>query len=302
MVAVLMLVSRLGFAEEKDPATAEALFRAGRDAVDHGDAARACERFEESYRLDPAVGTLLNIADCEVALKRLADAWEHYHRVADALDATDPRTPLVQTRLESLGPRLPKLVLSIRKGAPPSTTVARDGVRITAASFELPLPVNPGHHELVVIASDHASRRYEVVLAEGETRRLALEPGPVVHPKSVPAAAPEHQTRPSFGARRTIAFVALGTAGASLLATGLFAWRYAAEKSSADEHCPGHACDDDGLRSVGAAEFARIGMVVAASASAAFAAVGLTLLWTEPSEASGNQVALPSGIRWQTAF
>src|SRR5438552_14501087 len=131
VIAGIMLVSRMGIAEEKDPATADALFRAGREAADHGDSATACARFGESYRLDPAVGTLLNLADCEVALDRLADAWEHYRRVADALDPTDERAAFVTARLGSLAPRPPKLMLSVRNGSPPSTEVARDGVRLT---------------------------------------------------------------------------------------------------------------------------------------------------------------------------
>jgi hypothetical protein len=304
VIAGFMLVSRLGIADENDPATADALFRAGREAADRGDSGNACPRFEESYRLDPAVGTLLNLAECEVALGRLADAWEHYRRVADALDPTDERTPLVTARLSSLTPRLPKLLLSVRRGSPPSTEVFRDGVRMTRASFELPLPVNPGSHELVVSAAGHVPRRYALVLGEGETTRVTVGPGDVERRAQVVAPKVGHSPdRTTHGGRRTAAFVAMGVAGASLVATGLLGWQYAADNARINDHCPTrHSCDEEGLRALGAAPLAQIGTVVAASTAAVAAAVGLTLLWTEPAPGVRQAGAWPNGVAWQTAF
>ena len=55
-----------------DPPAAEALFRAGRSAFDRGDYADALRRFSESYQLEPAVGTLLNVASTEERLGKLA--------------------------------------------------------------------------------------------------------------------------------------------------------------------------------------------------------------------------------------
>ncbi len=50
-------------ANQRDPAAAEALFRSGRVAIEKGDYASACPKFEESSRLDPAVGTTCNLPD-----------------------------------------------------------------------------------------------------------------------------------------------------------------------------------------------------------------------------------------------
>ncbi|MFO0567610.1 MAG: hypothetical protein U0263_18270 [Polyangiaceae bacterium] len=52
-------------AQGRDATAAEALFNAGRDAVKAGDYPTACAKFRESNRLDPAPGTVLNLADCE---------------------------------------------------------------------------------------------------------------------------------------------------------------------------------------------------------------------------------------------
>src|SRR5262249_37699734 len=105
-------------AEPIDPAAAEALFRAGREAAEHGDSETACARFHESFRLDPAPGTLLNIATCEEALHRLAQAWEHYRRMLDEIEPNDPRRATVRERLAALEPRVPRLTITERPGTP----------------------------------------------------------------------------------------------------------------------------------------------------------------------------------------
>src|SRR5687768_2981870 len=66
-VAIAISAASAG-AEPRDAAAAEALFRQGRQAADAGDHAKACEKFKESNRLDPALGTVFNIADCEEKL------------------------------------------------------------------------------------------------------------------------------------------------------------------------------------------------------------------------------------------
>ena len=66
------------WAAGRDPAAAEVLFQEGRDAVQRGNWPLACSKFRESERLDPGVGTLMNLADCEEKIGRLASAWERW--------------------------------------------------------------------------------------------------------------------------------------------------------------------------------------------------------------------------------
>src|SRR5687768_5789067 len=73
----------------RDPAAAEALYRAGRDAAKKGDWEKACAQFAESQRLDPAPGTLLNLADCEERRGLIASAWTHYTEVEHQFKAHD---------------------------------------------------------------------------------------------------------------------------------------------------------------------------------------------------------------------
>ena len=61
----LALFPHVASAAPADAQTAEALFQSAKEAMARGDVPVACARFAESVRLDPAVGGLLNLADCE---------------------------------------------------------------------------------------------------------------------------------------------------------------------------------------------------------------------------------------------
>src|SRR3954469_19109418 len=90
-------------------AAADALFDSARAAMDKGDFDAACEQFRASDKLDAAVGTELNLADCEEKRGHLASAWELYRAAAEKLADRDERLALARSRIRALAPRLPKL-------------------------------------------------------------------------------------------------------------------------------------------------------------------------------------------------
>src|SRR5262245_9051827 len=104
------LAATHGFAQPAEAAS-EALFRAGRDAMQHGDARTACAKFRESYRLDRALGTLLNIAVCEEALGELSAAWQHHQSVIHELPEGDDRVVIAHQHLMQLDARLPRVTV-----------------------------------------------------------------------------------------------------------------------------------------------------------------------------------------------
>lgn len=179
VVAIVWVTPRVG-AQAVDPAAAEAVFRAGREAARAGYHGLACEKFRESYRLQPAVGTVLNIAICEEELGELASAWQHYHEVLQRLAPDDARTAVAKMGVERLEPRVPRLVIRLAKRAPADTRVERAGVVLTAASFDVPLPVNPGDHVVLVKATGRDVAQYHFTLAEAEVLELEVAPGPAL--------------------------------------------------------------------------------------------------------------------------
>lgn len=65
-----------------DKATADALFRAGKELLESGKVAEACAKLAESQRIDPRLGTLLNVAACHEQEGRTATAWSEFNEAA----------------------------------------------------------------------------------------------------------------------------------------------------------------------------------------------------------------------------
>src|ERR1051325_10993105 len=82
LAAEVALTSRPSLAQSADAVTAEALFQQGRDLLRSGQAALACPKLAESYRLDPATGTLMALAMCHEAENKLASAWAEFSDTA----------------------------------------------------------------------------------------------------------------------------------------------------------------------------------------------------------------------------
>jgi hypothetical protein len=169
-------------APARDPVAGEVLFREGRRLLKAGEIEPACAKLAESHRLDPAVGTLANLAECEERLGRTASAWEHWGRVAEQLPAADPRRIAAIKRAAELEKQLARLTIELDPVlvlvAPPGLAISRDGVVLGAASLGLALPLDPGPHKVTVSAPDHDPETHEVVIEPQEQRRLRVTLGP----------------------------------------------------------------------------------------------------------------------------
>jgi hypothetical protein len=180
-----------------DPAAAESLFQDGRRLIRSGDFHVACARFEESFRLDRAAGTLANLADCEERLGRIAGAWQHWLQAADLMDENDPRRGEALGRAAQLEKLVPTLQITLEAGAPAASRVARDGVALAEESLQVPLPTDPGHHVILISAPARETRRIDLILLEGEKRVLVVAPGEPLPP--APWRAPTSSRTPGAG-------------------------------------------------------------------------------------------------------
>lgn len=242
-------------AQERDPAAAEALFQQGRAAMDRGDLATACPKFRESNRLDPAPGTVFNLADCEEKSGRLATAWTLFQEVAQRLPSSDPRHGVAKQRAGALAPRLPRLTVRLAPSDAAGVVVRRDGVRLGAASLDSPLPLDPGTHELVVEAEGREPRRAKVELREGSSETVTLEVGLPARPSgedTLPRDPPPGGPGPGVrsGDTPTLAWIAGGVGVAGLLLGGVAGALTLDSKSTADAECPGKRCTAAGWSAV----------------------------------------------------
>jgi hypothetical protein len=230
----LLLCALPARAAARDPAAAEELFSQGRAAMDRGDLAVACERFEESQQLDPAAGTLMNWAECLSRQGRPATARLKWREALDALAPGDDRRDAAQQRLAALDAVVPRLEIRLDASTPPGATVSRDGARVDPLTLGLPMPVDPGTHRVEVSASGRMRSEIVVTLAERERRTVTVGAGPPI------VVAPEN--RKDFGSEQHHgaplgAWVAGGIGAASLLTGATFGILAIVEKGNMQSDC-----------------------------------------------------------------
>jgi hypothetical protein len=250
-LAGLFLVSALcvsGVAraqDSRDPAAAEALFRQGRAASEKQDFKTACAKFRESNRLDPAVGTVFNIADCEEKLGRLATSWTLFQEVVQRLPPADNRRAIAEQRAAKLEPRVPKLSIHLQAAERGEITVRRDGVSLGSASLDTALPVDPGEHVVVVEAPGTEPAEFRAQVGEGESAVLAVTPGARLGTAEQPKPPTSASKAPP--PNRTAAYV-VGAVGIAGLVTGAIAGVLVLDKkSTVNSECVGKQCSQAGL-------------------------------------------------------
>ncbi len=232
-------------ASARDPAAAEVLYRSARDAAKKGDWATACAQFAESQRLDPAPGTLLNLADCEEHRGLVAAAWIHYVEAEPQFKPGDSRATLAHDRAAALDKKVPRIRIELEPGAPADAKVFRDDVELGAASLGVPLPVEPGAH-VVVVKVGSVEKRFPVNATTGATVDVvASAPAPEPQKTEAPAAAPPPETPPVTHApeklepasdTRTLGWILAGAGGVAIAAgavTGVLALSKASSVKSA---------------------------------------------------------------------
>ena len=299
------------WAQERDPGAATQVFSRGRDAMNAEDYEQACALFEESNRLDPQVGTLLNLAVCQEHRGKLGRALEAWRRAIDLADATgDNRLDYARTHHASLAPRVPRLTVSLSPDAQPGCTVTRDGIELGRPSLGLAFAVDPGEHEVVVSAEGRAERRFSVQLKEGESRTVIVAPGrPEVPPSPEPpeAAKPksaaasestgasplEQPSRRETETDNTLAYASLAAGIVGAAVAGYTGVRMLQHQSTVDNHCSDKRCDAEGMN---AAESGRslstINTAAFAVSVVGFGIGGYLLLSTEPVDQGQGKSAL----------
>lgn len=310
LASLLLIVMTSGaFAEDK--VAAESAFRAAKDLEKAGKLAEACPLYEASYRNDPQLGALLNLANCHELTGRTATAWVEYR---DALELAtrrgDQRIDYSKKRLADLEPKLSKL----RIEAPAGVTVERNGTDVTALVRQ-ELPVDPGTYRVRATAPGKVAWETSIhVQAQGATTRVdvpelapavATAPAPAPKPATPVVTAPPVVAKPAPvvvskapSYRKTVAVV-LGSAGLVTtgvgLAFGLHArsqWAASRDPSSCDAH---NVCNDTGTAQIAGARSAASTATLAIGAGAALLVTAGVVYLTAPSKRQERRVSiLPS--------
>jgi hypothetical protein len=244
---------------DQDKALAATLFDQGRALLAQDKVPEACRKLEESRRLDPLPGTVLNLAACHEREGRTASAMAEF-REARALaerDNRNDRVAFADEHLKAIEPKLSMLIVVVPPAADlPDLTIIRDGVAIGRTVWGEKIPVDPGTHVVEATAPHKQLRHVEVQIgpnADVQTVTIAaLEdaapaaaptPAPVAPPPATTATAPAPETpalpaQSGLSTRRTWALVSGGVGAAGVLA-GSIAGIVAIEKHN-DKNAPGN--------------------------------------------------------------
>jgi hypothetical protein len=265
LVSALVALSGATSARADDRALpdADTLFREGRRAADAGDYTLACAKFAASKRIDPAPGTMLNLADCEEARGELTRAWHDFLELADGLPDGDERKIVALVRARKLEKSMPRLRVRLAKSSE-GARVHRDDVELTDATLGVAMPVDPGRHVIVVTEGGRRDNRYSVDVSLGEEKDVEIEHGAT-----------------TGNARRAVGLTLLSVGLASLTAgatSGAFAL---SNLATSNAECTGNVCaSEDGVTHYDRARTFAVASDVTLGIGAALVISGIIVLVT----------------------
>jgi hypothetical protein len=145
-------------------AAAQVLFDEGRRLMKEKHFDRACPKFEESQKLDPGLGTLLNLAECQAQTGRTASAWTNFLEAAYKAKAEGQasRENTARGHAAALEPRLSKITILAVTGG--QLEIKRDGVLVSATLLGSAVPVDPGEHEVTATAPGKKPWKMKIVV------------------------------------------------------------------------------------------------------------------------------------------
>jgi serine/threonine-protein kinase len=309
-----MFVHGAAYGQARDPAGAEKLFTEARKLIDAGKYAEACPKLADSQKLDPGVGTLLNLAQCYEKMGKTATAWATYHEAAAAARANGQadREKRAAHAADSLEPNLPKLTVTVPDAAADKgVEVKRNGTPVPKSLWGVSEPVDPGEYVIEAHAAGRrpwstrvkaeAGRATAVILPpldESATAPAATSPPPDPSPTTAPPPTPRDSsssletTSSGLHGQRLAAVVA---GGVGFVAAGIgtvLAFSANSTYNSTNPHCtPDNFCDPQGIDDRNTAmQRGRIATGLLIGGGVAFGA-GVALWLTAPSARSDGSAA-----------
>jgi hypothetical protein len=283
-------------------AAAEEAFRNGRELAKADRFAEACVQFEKSQRLEPAYGTLLNIAQCSAKIGKLATAAAAYREIV-AKDTNDQRKATATDQLKVITPRIAKLLVKV--DSPPAGVIveldSKAGLRTISANQ--PVETDFGDYTIVVRARGH-SEFISRVKVNQEAKTTTVEATlvsntAVIQPVSTEPEEPVEPVPPR-SKRKLFGIGAIATGGTVLVTGVVFGALARNQWSEAKAVCGGTVCmtqEDfnraDDLRDKAGTK-ATVSTVLVIG-GLAIAGAGAVLLITAPRETTLAPVVSDSG-------
>ena len=308
-LALHALIASWSITSTAQPAVVAAtLFQQAVSKMAAGQFSDACPLLEESYRLAAKPGTLFTLANCRDREGKVATASVRYNEYlrtyANMTEEEKPkhagRVGVAESRVREIDPALPTLNVVWRGELPANLKILVDSVELAAQTLNVPLPFDPGSHEIVVQQPGVPEIKRIVTLEIGHATTFDLDVDvslvkpPVAEPSIVPP--PEkpvaQPSKPAANPQRTAGFVALGVGGTGLAFGGIMGALALFEKRTVDAHCSANVCDATGFAAsnrMGAyAPLSTAGLI----AGGVLATAGIVLVLTTRSPAKEKPIAI----------
>jgi hypothetical protein len=291
-----MSVSSEATAQTADSALAEALFRSARVLVNDGKYAEACPKFAESQRIDPKLGTLMNLALCHQGEGKTASAWAEYTQAAElaARAGQGERERVARKSAADLEAKLPRITLQTTGSD--AVTVTWDGKTMGAAAMGTAFPVDPGNHELVASAPGKKTYTQTVNVSPGPGSQTLTIPVLEVGAPVVAAVAPQLPPPPRSESKTghpILGYSLLAGGGAAIVVGAVFGGLAFSQKSAANGQCtPTNQCTLQGLSDISSLKTDEATSTVAIGVGIVAAGAGLVFVLTSKKhEESANPSA-----------
>jgi hypothetical protein len=264
--------------EANASSAADTLFHEGTQLYDEARYDLACPKLAESFRLDPATGSLLALAACHEAQGKTASAWAEYGEVVVRArrQGRSDRADAAQQRFSALEPNLSRLTVRLDAGAAKigGLVVKRDGLALGPESLGAAFPIDPGEHTIEASAPDRRPWSSGVAITAGGASETVVVP---VLPE---AASPHEAPAMPPASRPPLRSVGIATGAAGVIGLGLgvyFAATAVTRNNDSRADCTGDACGPAGKQARYDALSAGNAATVAFIAGSALLAGGVVL-------------------------
>jgi hypothetical protein len=295
---------------KEDVAKADTLFREAQILVQKGQLAEGCPKFAESQRLDPANGTLLNLALCHEKEGKLGTAHRELQELLSITSGSKSpddreRTRVANDRLKALEKKVTRLVLDV-SALPKDATITLDGEKLGDPTT--PVVVDPGLHTVEVTAPQKKPGKKNVDAKEPGTLALKLDPleddaPPPPMPTATPPKTEEPRPETHFWTGQRVAGALIAGIGIAGVGVGaVFGLDTFAKRDARDAHCEGTVCDAQGMELHDQARSSAMLSSIAFGVGGAALTIGAIVFFTASSSstsaapASGRAAPLSVGL------
>jgi tetratricopeptide (TPR) repeat protein len=245
-----------------DPSSAEQLFAEGRKLMSEEKYEEACAKLAESQRLDPAGGTLLNLALCHEAQGRYASTWTELREALNVArkDGRRDREKMATELLVAVELKVSYLVFKLDAVIDtPGLVLHLDGTALGRSSWQYPVPIDPGTHEITVGAPGKQTRSMTVTvgaIADYQPVTIPVLPDvPVARPATqiVSTAAPAHRNASVCGqerqstapnVKRNVGLIVLSGSVIAVAVGSVLGVEAVNKRKQSDSYCTGNVCNE----------------------------------------------------------